>query len=83
MRIYTLTINHKHGTDTVSFTKKRLLDKYLYAYVKNWWESEIPHKTMPKDKEEAIKQYFEHVGDRSMSEYYSVDEGEIDPIYQG
>ena len=82
-QFHTLTINHRFGVDTSVFGSLEALKHYLYDYVKHWWSSETENHKMPKDKQEAIDAYFEHVGNKSESEWYDVGSSELDPRYNG
>ena len=83
MRVYTLSIEHKHGIDTFVFTKEKLLDDFLYGWVKNWWDDEMKGKKMPKSKDKAIKEYFDYRCDRTIPECYSTDTVDVNPKYGG
>ena len=64
MRIWIAVVEHRHGQNVYAAkTKRKLLDQ-LYAYVKQWWESEIPDEELSKNtsKREAVDRYFEQVG---------------------
>ena len=64
MRIWIAVVEHRHGQNVYAAkTKRKLLDQ-LYAYVKQWWESEIPDEELSAglSKKEAVDRYFEHVG---------------------
>ena len=64
MKIWIAVVEHRHGQNVYAArTKRKLLDQ-LYAYVKQWWESEIPDEELPANlpKKEAVDRYFEHVG---------------------
>ena len=64
MKIWIAVVEHRHGQNVYAArTKAKLLDQ-LYAYVKQWWESEIPDEELsPKlSKRTAVERYFERVG---------------------
>jgi len=64
MKIWIAVIEHRHGQNVYAARTKRNLVDQLYAYVKQWWESEIPDEELPAkaSKREAVDLYFEHVG---------------------
>ena len=64
MRIWIAVVEHRHGQNVYAArTKRKLLDQ-LYAYVKQWWESEIPDDELPANvsHQDAVNRYFERVG---------------------
>lgn len=64
MKIWIAVVGHRHGQNVYAArTKAKLVDQ-LYAYVKQWWESEIPDEELPAGlpKKEVVDRYFEHVG---------------------
>jgi hypothetical protein len=64
MRIWIAVVEHRHGQNVYAArTKRKLLDQ-LHAYVKLWWDSEIPDEEMPTglSKKTVIDRYFELVG---------------------
>ena len=64
MKIWIAVVEHRHGQNVYAARTKRKLVDQLYAYVKQWWESEIPDEELPAkvSKREAVDLYFEHVG---------------------
>ena len=74
MKIWIAVIEHRHGQNVYAArTKKKLMDQ-LYAYVKQWWESEIPNEELLKKlpHKAAVEQYFERVGHESLETLTSV-----------
>jgi hypothetical protein len=68
MKIWIAVVEHRHGQNVYAArTKGKLLDQ-IYAYVKQWWESEIPDEELPADlpKKDAVDRYFEHVAHESL-----------------
>ena len=64
MKIWIAVVEHRHGQNVYAAkTKRKLLDQ-LYAYVKQWWESEIPDEELSAglSKKDAVDRYFEYVG---------------------
>lgn len=64
MKVWIAVVEHRHGQNVYAArTKRKLLDQ-LYAYVKQWWESEIPNEELPPNAslQDAIDRYFELVG---------------------
>ena len=67
MKIWIAVISHRHGINTYAARTRAKLRKQLYAYVREWWASEIPDEPMPQfDKQDAIDQYFERVGHETL-----------------
>ena len=64
MRIWIAVVEHRHGQNVYAARTKRKLVDQLYAYVKQWWDSEIPDEELPAkvSKREAVDLYFESVG---------------------
>jgi len=57
MNIYTLVIDHRHGTSICSCLSEAEMDARLYAYVKeNWYEDDGDIGDL--SREEAIETYF-------------------------
>ena len=77
--VWVLTISHRHGTDCSVFTKRQKAVDFLYEYVKQWWDDEIPNKKIPSTMGRAVDAYFDHVGDRSVSEWYNIIQTVVDP----
>jgi hypothetical protein len=85
-RIWTLTIDHGHGTDTRAFRTEAGALAALAAWARQWWERESdwlgpdsPHFMPLKDFEalsdgEAVSHYFAAMDSR---ESYSVDTCEL------
>ena len=64
MKVWIAVVEHRHGQNMYAArTKRKLLDQ-LYAYVKQWWESEIPNEELPAkvSRTDAVNRYFERVG---------------------
>ena len=64
MKIWIAVVEHRHGQNVYAArTKAKLMDQ-LYAYVKQWWESEMPDEELPVklSKKNAVDRYFERVG---------------------
>jgi hypothetical protein len=56
MRIYTLVIDHRHGTSIYNFLSESEMHAALYAYVReNWTDEEDIDELL---REEAIERYF-------------------------
>jgi len=64
MKIWIAVVEHRHGQNVYAARAKRKLMDQLYAYVKQWWESEVPDEELPAkmSKREVVDLYFEHVG---------------------
>lgn len=64
MRIWIAVVEHRHGQNVYAARTKRKLMDQLHAYVKQWWESEIPDEELPANqpKKEVVESYFSQVG---------------------
>jgi hypothetical protein len=64
MKIWIAVIEHRHGQNVYAARTKRNLVDQLYAYVKQWWESEIRDEELPANvsKKDTVDRYFESVG---------------------
>jgi hypothetical protein len=69
-RVFTLTIEHRHGTDVTVHRTREAARAALHAYVVDWWEKEGVGGEMPSDLDEAITAYFDQVD----GEYHSIGE---------
>jgi hypothetical protein len=61
--LHVLLLDHRHGTDLSlcgSYAEARAA---LVAYVRYWWEDEIPDEPAPASDEEAVARYFELLED--------------------
>lgn len=59
MRIYTLIIDHKHGTNIYNFLNEKEMQAELYSYVlENWYEEDGDITKLSED--EAINGYCAH-----------------------
>lgn len=75
--VHTLTIDHRHGTNTDVFTSGEQAESALRDWVEHYWAEELPPGTpIPQDHQEACETYFDAAG-----ESYSLVEAEliIDP----
>ena len=63
MKIWIAVVEHRHGLNVYAARTKRKLVDQLYAYVKQWWESEIPDEELPAkaSRREIVDRYFERV----------------------
>lgn len=59
MKVWTLTINHKHGSDVSVYVSKEAATIGLAEYVDNWWQREMGDEVRPADNIEAIEAYFD------------------------
>ncbi len=57
MKIYTLVIDHRHGTDIYNFLSEAEMNDQLYAYVKDRWHEE-DGSIDAVSRGEAIESYF-------------------------
>ena len=67
-KLYTATINHKHGVNLYTALSQAGLQSQLYEYVKEYWSEGMDGK-LPKNKETAIERYFEDEGALGEMEY--------------
>ena len=57
MKIYTLIIDHRHGTNVYNFLSEAEMNASLYSYVQeNWYHEKINIGDLSRD--EAIETYF-------------------------
>lgn len=70
IKVFSLKIEHKHGSDITSHRSREGAMAVLHAYVLDWWEKEGVAGVIPSDRDEAIEAYFEEVG----NEFWSIDE---------
>lgn len=74
MKVWILSITHKHGTDLTAYRKEASARQALWAFVESWWDDEMGKDTpFPDDNAEAIAAYFEKVEDES----YVIDHTDI------
>lgn len=66
--LHTLTIDHKHGTDTRVFVSEAGARAALVAWVHQWSEQELGRSLKDLPDDVAISTYFEEV-----EEFYSID----------
>lgn len=58
--VWVLTIEHRHGRDTLAFERKTAAEGHLFDYVKKWWSKAVgDHLPMPEDPQLAIETYFD------------------------
>lgn len=58
MKIWILSISHRHGEDITPYVTKKAADDALDAYVKEWWLNEVGNEPLPADREDMRQQYF-------------------------
>ena len=74
MKITLLQISSPHGTATSAYKNIQVCRKYLFDYVREWWDTELELvSAIPDDAELAIEQYFEDV----IEEGYQIEELEV------
>lgn len=56
MRLYTLVIDHRHGTNIYNFLSESEMNEALYTYVKENWQDDDNIEEL--DRAEAIERYF-------------------------
>ena len=74
MKVWVITVEHRHGSDTWVRKSENGAISSLAAYVSEWW-SETGQSDMPTDAAEAIEKYFALVSD----EFYSLEQFEVQP----
>lgn len=68
MKIWTLTISHRHGRDTSAHLTAEEANAALADYAREWWEHERISSAgdpPPNDDAEAVACYFERMGDET------------------
>ncbi len=75
MKVHILIIEHRHGTNFYANESAEGVLRQLDSYIRDWWEKELPHETIPAEREDRIRQYFEYVN----SESYILEEVEVLP----
>ena len=82
MKVYVLSIEHKHGTDVFVYESKRDAEQHVVEYVASWWDEE-KDRTFDPDQWgenpggwESVERYF---GELIEGEYYSIQETEVIP----
>jgi hypothetical protein len=61
MKVWVLTINHRHGSDVRVYATEALAKKGVQDWVRENWEVEIGSEPMPDDIEKACAWYWEAV----------------------
>jgi hypothetical protein len=56
--VWVLMIEHEHGTSVWVRRTSKAAREQLYQWVLQWWDEELPEKTMPRDKAVAVEEYF-------------------------
>ena len=67
MKIYILTIEHRHGINTYPCITEEIARRELTNYVAEWWVGE----EVPNDVDEMIDEYFEN---QEPEECYSIED---------
>jgi hypothetical protein len=75
MKVWVLTVIHKHGYDVSAHTTQEGAHGALASYVGDWWDQEMSEELIPDDDGEAIDRYFAKMSD---AESYSIDECELE-----
>jgi hypothetical protein len=82
--VYTLTIDHKHGTDTRVFRSEQSALDALAEWARQWWPVEVDRWKLSELTQEQfnvlsageqIAAYFDKVSDR---EFYSLDQATLE-----
>lgn len=72
--VYTATISHRHGVDTVTARSDDELTRLIFTYVSDWWDGELPAIKHPawariktvKQMERYIDLYFDNMPDETL-----------------
>lgn len=75
--VYVLVIEHRHGDNLYVCRTWRSARTRLDEYVREWWDHEMPDRTMPRKQEQRILQYFAEMSDRLGKEFYTISESEL------
>lgn len=75
MKVWTLTLTHRHGEDVTVHSTRERVDEALHAHVIAWWPHELPDEPMTGNAPSDISDYFEKVQDESAN----IEEHEITP----
>lgn len=68
MKVFVLTIDHKHGSDTTLHLTRADADAALAAYCDYWWDQELDGVERPHSDADAVIVYFEKMSDREGAE---------------
>ena len=75
--VWVLLIEHRYGIDMYACARKDRAHARLADFVARWWAREMPSGLpMPKDPDERIRAYFEHMDGR---ESYILGKVEVEP----
>lgn len=77
MKVWALHLETSEGHVVFAFWSEDALIKYLFEYVSEWWERELPEGgPIPDDPREAINDYFDYVD----GEDYTYDYVDVEPV---
>ena len=76
-KVHVLVIEHRHGNDVYVCRAKRIADRKLDEYVRDWWGYEMGGEPMPEDPKKRLEQYFSEMGERLGQEFYTLRETKI------
>lgn len=58
MKITTLCITHRHGTNIYSCVNEEVANTCLYDFVSKYWHEQFQKEPLPQNHEKAIHYYF-------------------------
>jgi hypothetical protein len=68
--VYVVVIHHKAGVD-VLLGKTEAAGRFALAqWAADWWKREMGERPMPEDREERIKEYFDHQASLYKGEWF-------------
>ena len=70
LRVYVIVISHAFGNNVYASDTEYGAYEHVYGFVKDYW-AEVSSKKIPRNKDLAIKKYFEKM---AASESYTIDE---------
>lgn len=76
MRVFTLSISHRHGDDLMVYGSEQEAESALFSYVRDNWSVEMQDQAMPDDEAQAVADYFNAVPDETSN----IEGHEIAPV---
>lgn len=73
MRIFVLSVQHRHGTDVTLHPSQEDAYSTLVGYCRDWWTEEGIPGAPPEDPDLLVQGYF----DGTMSEGWEIEEHEV------
>jgi hypothetical protein len=75
MKVWVVTIDHKHGTDSEVHASKASAEAALWGYCDEWWENEFHGVPRPSD-DKLVEAYWNRMSERG-EEWHTLEECEI------